>query len=278
MTAFEETAPKDAHATPPGPLDAGARDRVALVTGSTRGIGRAIALRLAEGGADIAVHGRTAGGPSAAAAEEVCTLVRGLGRRAEAFVADIARKDEVSALLDGVRRTFGRLDALVLNAARAPFKETTRLLERDLRQLVEVNLFGHVFCVQKALPLLEQSGGHIVFVSSLGSRYMNPQYPLGPLKAAMEAMIRQWAEELGPRGIHSNAVCAGLVKTDAYKTLRRLWPELRALPESAYVTPEEVADVVAFLTAPGSRAIAGQTIVVDRGLSNRIMRVPTETD
>ncbi len=178
--------------------------------------------------------------------------------------------------MDAVRDRFGRLDVLVLNAAKAPFKETTRLLERDLRQLVEVNLFGHVFCVQKALPLLEEGGGHIVFISSLGSRYMNPRYPLGPMKAAMEAMVRQWAEELGPRGIRSNAVCAGLVKTDAYKTLRRLWPELRALPESAYVTAEEVADVVAFLAAPDSRAICGQTIVVDRGLSNRVMRAPAD--
>jgi NAD(P)-dependent dehydrogenase (short-subunit alcohol dehydrogenase family) len=92
----------------------------------------------------------------------------------------------------------------------------------------------------------------------------------------MEAMVRQWAEELGPSGVGANAVCAGLVKTDAYKTLRRIWPELKALPESAYVTPEEVADVVAFLSTPGSSAICGQTIVVDRGLSNRVMRAPAE--
>ncbi len=248
--------------------------KVALVTGSSRGIGRAIALRLASAGADVVIHGRSTEGPSGAAAQETCEAVRALGRRAEAFAADIGRKDEVAALLQRVGEAFGRLDVLVLNAARAPFKETTRLLERDLRQLVEVNLFGHVFCVQKALPLLEQDGGHIVFISSLGSRYMNPQYPLGPMKAAMEAMVRQWAEELGSRGIHANAVCAGLVKTDSYKTLRRLWPELAALPESAYVTPEEVADVVAFLASPDARAVAGQTLIVDNGLSNRVMRPP----
>ncbi len=250
--------------------------KVALITGSTRGIGRAIALRLARAGADIAVHGRSDQGPSHTAAQETCEAVRALGRRAEPFHADIGRKDEVGALLAGVAEAFGRLDVLVLNAARAPFKETRRLLERDLRQLVDINLFGHVFCVQQALPLLEREGGRIVFISSLGSRYMNPQYPLGPMKAAMEAMVRQWAEELGPSGVGANAVCAGLVKTDAYKTLRRLWPELKALPESAYVTPEEVADVVAFLSTPGSSAICGQTIVVDRGLSNRVMRAPAE--
>ena len=251
-------------------------NQVALITGSTRGIGRAIALRLARAGADIAVHGHSAEGPSHRAAQEVCGAVRGLGRRAESFAADIADKEAVGRMLQAIEQAFGRLDVLVLNAARAPFKELHRLLERDLRQLVEVNLFGHVFCVQKALPLLTREGGRIVFISSLGSRYMNPQYPLGAMKAAMEAMVRQWAEELRDRGVGANAVCAGLVKTDASKTLRRLWPELRALPESAYVTPEEVADVVAFLAGPDARAIAGQTIVVDRGLSNRIMRVPAE--
>ncbi len=123
--------------------------------------------------------------------------------------------------MEEVAERFGRLDLLVLNAARAPFKETWRLLERDLRSLVETNLFGNVFCVQKALPLLEKQGGAIIFLSSLGSRYMNHQYPLGPMKAAMESMVRQWAEELGPRGIRSNAVCAGLGRTDAHTTLRR---------------------------------------------------------
>jgi NAD(P)-dependent dehydrogenase (short-subunit alcohol dehydrogenase family) len=248
--------------------------KVALVTGSTRGIGRAIAKRLAAAGADVAVHGRSPDGPSRAAAEDVCETLRALGRKAHPFAADIANKDEVAALMDAVGSELGGLDVLVLNAARAPFKETTRLLERDLRALVETNLFGHVFCVQKALPLLARDGGRIVFISSLGSRFMSPQYPLGPMKAAMEAMVRQWAEELRPQGIGANGICAGLVKTDAYKTLRRLWPGLEALPEDAFVTPDEVAAVVAFLASPAAGAISGQTLVVDRGLSNRILRPP----
>ena len=176
--------------------------------------------------------------------------------------------------MEKVGEHFGRLDTLVLNAARAPFKESWRLLERDLRQLVDTNLLGNVFCLQRALPLLEKQGGHVVFLSSLGSRYMNVQYPLGPMKAAMESMVRQWAEELRERKIHANAICAGLVKTDAFKTLRRLWPEIASLPEDCFVTPAEVADVVAFLTSPGADAIAGQTLIVDKGLSNRVMRTP----
>ncbi len=242
--------------------------QVALVTGSSRGIGRAIALRLAGDGADVVVHGRAPG----RAADETVEAVAALGRRATFVGADIASKEQVDALLSGVQEAFGRLDILVLNAARAPFKDTARLLERDLRQLVDTNLLGNVYCVQKALPLLERQGGSIVFISSLGSRFMNRQYPLGPIKAAMESMTRQWAEELGPRGIRANAVCAGLVKTDAYKTLRRVWPELESLPERFFVPEAEVAAAVRFLCGAGSAGVVGQTLVVDRGLSNRLFR------
>jgi NAD(P)-dependent dehydrogenase (short-subunit alcohol dehydrogenase family) len=250
--------------------------KVALVTGSSRGIGRAIALALAKEGADLAVHGRQTKGPSVESAAALAQEARALGRRAETFHADVSVRTEVEALMKDVGERMGRLDVLVLNAARAPFKSTERLLERDLRELVDVNFLANVFCVQKALPLLSREGGAVVFVSSLGSRFMNPEYPLGAMKAAMEAMVRQWAEELRPRKIQVNAVCAGLVKTDAFLTLRRLWPGLDRLPEAAFVSPEEVADVVAFLTSPAARAVAGQTIVVDRGLSNRVLREPQE--
>ncbi len=248
------------------------RGRVALVTGSSRGIGRAIALALARAGADIAVHGRRVSDAANCGGEETQAEVRLLGRRAEVFHGDIAVKAEVEALLDAVGKAFGRLDVLVLNAARAPFKSTERLLERDARQLIDTNLLGNLWCVQRAVPWLAKQGGDIVYISSLGSRFMNPDYPLGVMKAAMEALVRQWAEELAPKGIRSNAVCAGLVKTDAFKTMRLIWPGIEHLPEDLVVAPEEVADVVAFLTSPAARAIRGQTLVVDRGLSNRLIR------
>ena len=256
-----------------GPHDAAfLRGRVALVTGSSRGIGRAIALALARAGADIAVHGRRGSDAANPGGQETQAAVRALGRRAELFQGDIAVKAEVEALLEAVGQAFGRLDVLVLNAARAPFKSTERLLERDARQLIDTNLLGNLWCVQRAVPWLAKQGGDIVYISSLGSRFMNPDYPLGVMKAAMEALVRQWAEELAPKGIRSNAVCAGLVKTDAFKTMRLLWPGIEHLPEDLVVAPEEVADVVAFLTSPAARAIRGQTLVVDRGLSNRLIR------
>jgi NAD(P)-dependent dehydrogenase (short-subunit alcohol dehydrogenase family) len=200
--------------------------------------------------------------------------VRALGRRAECFDADIAVKSEVEALLASVGTTFGRLDVLVLNAARAPFKSTLRLLERDVRSLVDTTLLGNLWCVQKAAPLLARQGGDIVAISSLGARFMNPDYPLGIMKAALEAFVRQWAEELAPQNVRSNGVCAGLVKTDAYKTMRLLWPGIEQIPDEHVVTPDEVADVVTFLTSPAARAIRGQTLLVDRGLSNRLFRPP----
>jgi NAD(P)-dependent dehydrogenase (short-subunit alcohol dehydrogenase family) len=245
--------------------------KVALVTGSTRGIGRAIAEALLAEGADLAIHGR-AGSETAEGTVALLEAARAAGRRAESFSADIASRTEVEGLMARVGERMGRLDALVLNAARAPFKSTERLLERDLRALVDVNFLGNIFCVQKALPLLAREGGSIVFVSSLGSRFMNPDYPLGAMKAAMEAQVRQWAEELGPKRVNANAVCAGLVRTDSFKTLRLLWPGLERLPENLIVTPAEVASVVAFLLGPGARGIRGQTLVVDRGLSNRVLR------
>jgi NAD(P)-dependent dehydrogenase (short-subunit alcohol dehydrogenase family) len=246
--------------------------RVALVTGSRRGIGRSIATALLRDGADLAVHGRQPG-PSESGAALVAEA-RAAGRRAEEFAADVASRAEVETLLSRVGEAMGRLDVLVLNAARAPFKPTDRMLERDWRQLVDVNFLGNVFCLQKALPLLAKRGGHVVFVSSLGSRFMNPSYPLGAMKAAMEAQVRQWGEELAPQGVHVNAVCAGLVKTDAFLTMRAVWPEVEHLSPDLFVTPEEVADVVAFLASPASRGIRGQTLVVDRGLSSRLLRGP----
>src|SRR5207249_2733067 len=169
--------------------------KVALVTGSSRGIGNAIARALLAAGADLAVHGRQAVGPSAQGAAALLAEAHAKGRRGEAFTADVGVKAEVEALMAKVAEKLGRLDVLVLNAARAPFKPTERLLERDLRQLVDVNFLGNVFCVQKALPLLSREGGHVVFVSSLGSRFMNPEYPLGAMKAATQPMVRQWPEE-----------------------------------------------------------------------------------
>ncbi len=252
------------------------KDKVVLITGSSRGIGRATAKRFALAGADIVVNYRKSGGSSQAQAEELCREIEEMGRRVLMVHADIASKDSVKDMFSEVSEKMGKLDYLILNAAKAPFKPLEKLFERELRQLVDTNYIGNIFCIQAALPMLEKSEGKIIFISSLGSRFYNPASPLGRLKAAMEPVIRDCAESLRLKKISVNAVCGGIVKTDSFKVLRQFWDNIDMLPAGLYVEPEEIADVVLFLCSEASRGITGQTIVVDKGLSNAICRTPGE--
>ncbi|MBF0344681.1 MAG: SDR family oxidoreductase [Nitrospirae bacterium] len=264
--------------------------KVALVTGSSRGIGRAIALRFAVNGADVVINYRRAETPNttrSGSLQELCTEIESMGSRAYPILADISSRESVKQLMTEIGEKCQRLDFLVLNAAKAPFKPIERLLERELKDLVNVNYLGNIFCIKEALPLLEkkttdppptpdkvedQTVGRIIFISSLGSRFYNPAYPLGSMKAAMETVVRDLSQSLGERGIAVNAVSGGLVKTDSFKVLRQYMEGVDRLPEGLFVQPEEIADVVMFLCSPASRAISGQTIIVDRGLSNCLYR------
>ena len=249
-------------------------NKVALVTGGTRGIGAAIARRFSLSGADVVINNRTTGGRSRERGEEICREIQDAGSRSFLVQADISIKGEVKGLLKETEEKCGGLDFLILNAAKAPFKTIERLLERELRQLVETNFFGNIFCIQEALPLLQKSKGSIVFISSLGSRFYNPSYPLGSMKAAMEAVVRDCAESLSEKGVSVNGVCGGIVKTDSFKVLRQHMEEIEQIPEELIVDTDEIADAVLFLCSEASRGIRGQTIVVDRGLSNRLYRPP----
>lgn len=244
--------------------------KVALITGSSRGIGSAIARKFATKGCDVALNYRKAGGASQRQGENLRDEIQALGRNAILIQADIGVRDAVKHLVQDTKAHFGRLDFLILNAARAPFKPLERLFERELRQLVETNYLGNIFCVQEALPMLAASEGAVIFVSSLGSRFYNRDYPLGSMKAAMECVVRDLAESLRGQNVSVNGVCAGLVRTDSVKTLRQHWDWLERVPDKYFIDPEEIADVVAFLCARESRGILGQTLVVDRGLSNKL--------
>jgi len=250
------------------------QDKIALITGSSRGIGKAIARKCALAGADIVVNYRKSGGSSQVQAEELCREIEEMGRRTLMVNADISLKDSVKNLFTVINEQMGKLDYLILNAARAPFKSIDKLFERELRQLVETNYLGNIFCIQSALPMLERAEGKIVFISSLGSRFYNPAYPLGSMKAAMESIVRDCAESLREKKISVNAVCGGIVKTDSFKVLRQYWDNIDMLPDELFVEPEEIADVVLFLCSEASSGISGQTIVVDKGLSNAICRTP----
>ncbi|MBI4698338.1 MAG: SDR family oxidoreductase [Nitrospirae bacterium] len=248
------------------------KDKVALITGSSRGIGSAIARKFALAGSDIVLNYRKAGGSSQAQGQELSEEIKRMGRGSLLVQADISVKESVKKLFSETNGRFGRLDYLILNAAKAPFKPIERLLERELRQLIETNYLGNIFCIQEALPLLEKTGGKIVFISSLGSRFYNPAYPLGSMKAAMESVVRDCAEGFREKKISVNGVCGGIVRTDSFKVLRQYWEDIDKMPEELFVEPDEIAEVVLFLCSPESRGISGQTIVVDKGLSNTLYR------
>jgi len=248
------------------------KDRVVLITGSSRGIGNAIALKFAQSGADVIINDLSGGGKSHQQSELLSKEIQNLGRKAFVVQADISAKSSVKKMFDEIRQKVGRLDFLILNAAKAPFKPLEKLFERELRQLIETNYMGNIFCVQEALPLLEKHEGRVVFLSSLGSRFYNPEYPLGSMKAAMESVVRDLSESLRDRKINVNAVCGGFVKTDSFKVLRQTMEDLEQLPDELFVEPEALADVVLFLCDPASRSIRGQTLVVDQGLANTLYR------
>ncbi|MGO9313957.1 MAG: SDR family oxidoreductase [Syntrophobacteraceae bacterium] len=248
------------------------KGKVALVTGSSRGIGRAIAVAFGRAGSDVVINHSRSGGSAQNKADEVCREIEGLGQKSFSVQADIGLKSSVKEMMQMISAKFGRLDFLILNAAKAPFKPIEKLLERDIRQLVETNFMGNIFCIQEALPLLDASEGKIVFISSLGSRFYNPSYPLGSMKAAMESVVRDCSESFAPRNISVNGICGGVVKTDSFRVLRQYMEELEHIPDELCVSTEAIADVVLFLCSPAARSIRGQTIVVDNGLSNSLYR------
>jgi NAD(P)-dependent dehydrogenase (short-subunit alcohol dehydrogenase family) len=245
--------------------------KVALVTGSSRGIGSAIAHKFASRGADLVInYRRETGGVGPSKGQQVKDRVEAMGRRALLIQGDISIKSSVRSMMDQINDHFGRLDFLILNAARAPFKAFEKLLERELRLLVETNFLGQIFCIQEAVPLLAGSQGKVVFISSLGSRFHNPSYPLGSMKAAMEAVVRDCSVSLRDRNISVNAVCAGLVRSESLKVLKQHWHHLDRIPKHLFLEPEEIAEVVLFLCSSASSGIHGQTIVVDKGLGNSL--------
>lgn len=243
--------------------------RVALVTGSGRGIGRAIALRLAQEGADLVVNFFRNRAP----AEETAEAIRALGRRAEVVKADVGDLAGIDRLFQAVEAGYGGLDILVCNAASGYNRPALEQKPKGWDWTMNINARSLLFCAQRAVPLMEaRGGGSIVSISSPGSFRVLPDYVVvGASKAALEALTRYLAIELAPRGIVVNAVSPGIVETDALKhfeALRQggvLERVLAQSPTGRLVTPEDVAGVVAFLCTPEAAMIRGQTLLVDGG-------------
>jgi enoyl-[acyl-carrier protein] reductase III len=247
--------------------------RVALVTGGSRGTGRAVALRLAADGADCAITYRT----QSVLAAEVVAGIEKLGRRALALPLTLGEPSQVSEVIARVADAFGRLDVLVANAAATAFRPLLEQKPHNVTKTFAISVDSFVAAVQTAAPLMGQ-GGRIVVVSGIDSHQaMVGHSVLGAAKAAMESLVRSLALELGPRGITVNAVSPGLLDTDSSRLylergLGLNWDDAAAriaaaTPLGRLGTPDDVASLVAYLASDAASFLTGQTILLDGGLT-----------
>ena len=239
--------------------------RVALITGGSRGIGRAIAIRLAEHGMDVIVnyvrHRHDA--------QVTASQVEKFGQRCLIVKANVAKEKDNRAMFDTIREEFGSLDVLVSNAASGVLKPVLELTERHWNWAMDINARALLSLVQLGLPLMKE-GSRVLAVSSLGSiRAIENYTTVGASKAALESLVRHLAVELGPRGILVNTVSAGAVDTDALKKFPNreeiLENALKRTPLGRLTTPDDVADVALFLCSNLSNMIQGQVVTVDGG-------------
>jgi 3-oxoacyl-[acyl-carrier protein] reductase len=247
-------------------------NKTALVTGASRGIGRATASAVAEAGAHVLVHY----GRSAQDAESLVAGIRSKGGRADAVRADLGTPDGATLLAKEVRSIVGeRLDVLVLNAGISKAARIADYTVEDLDNLFAINVRSPFFLVQQLLPVLGE-GSNIIVISSIGAHAVvgkpgleNPSIlAYASTKGALETLVKNWAAILGPRGIRVNAVAPGVIDTDMSNFTkteagRDVTLGMQALKRIG--KPEDVADVVAFLASDAARWITGASIPVDGG-------------
>jgi len=241
--------------------------KVALVTGASRGIGRAIAHKLATAGCDVAVNYYN----SADEAEALCAEIRAMGQRACALQASVGIPDSVDDMFAELAKHFDHLDIVVSNAASGVLKPALEMTLKHWRWCLETNALALNLLAQRAVPIMP-AGGRIIALSSLGASRAMPDYGfIGASKAALEALVRTLAQELGSREIRVNTVSAGVVDTDAL----RYFPNRDELlanfahrtPAGPTLTPQDVAGAVYLLCLPEAAMITGHTLMVDGGFA-----------
>ncbi len=240
------------------------RGQAAIVTGGSRGIGRAAALALASAGAQVAVNYAR----SSEAAEAVVAEITQAGGKAVAIAANVAESEQVDALIDQTKAAFGQVDVLVNNAGITRDTLLLRMKPADWQAVIDLNLTGVFLCTRAVSKLmLKQRRGRIVNIASVAGQMGNPgQANYSAAKAGVIGFTKTVAKELAPRGVTVNAVAPGFITTDMTRDLASD-EILQYIPLGRYGTPEEVAGLIRFLAAdPAAAYITGQVFNIDGGM------------
>ena len=245
--------------------------KLALVTGSGRGIGKAIALKLASQGCDIIVNYFR----RREAAEQTCEELKQFGVNTDLVKANVGDPEKINEMFDTIAERHGRLDIFISNAASGVGRPIMEIDAKAWDWTLNINARAMLLCSQRAAGLMEGRHGKIVSISSLGSTFVWPTYAaVGVSKAALEAVTRYLAMEFAQKDISVNAVSASAVETEALKFYIKegLVKDMsHTTPIGRMVTPEDVANAVAFLVSEDAYMIRGQTVIVDGGTSIALM-------
>jgi 3-oxoacyl-[acyl-carrier protein] reductase len=241
------------------------KGKVALVTGGSRGIGAAVARRLAHDGASIGVGYRTA----SAEADTLVAEIERAGGMAIAVKGDVGRDGDAERMVGATRERFGRLDILVNAAGVGAYRPLAAVDEAYVREMFDTNVLGSVMLTKAAAAVMQEGGRIVHFASRLAYSPIPTSTVYAASKAAVVALVHGYAKELGPRGITVNAVAPGVIETDkTIKIIAERGDQIRATtPLGRIGQPDDIAGIVAFLASDDSRWITGRTILADGGLN-----------